>query len=332
MIELENDSLVFSFSEIHQDAHCSINFQRTLRLPDDNREYPLPPGLARFPLSHVDDYGERVPGNWLTHGGVFLPMYQAEAMWLNFKSGYSNREYPCAIKIAAGKINAITGEQWTNSLSDSPQNYLVIPSQPWLDGFYIGKGQVRQFVAMLLGDGYSAEEQLTGDTEHGGIQIIVYPMKREKYKELEKESATRRVTVHACEEISFDMGLAPGGLMRQEIYEDHYGIDAWDTSMNSRCFVHIANSLVYFNITGIRPPTKPPTAEAYTKAGLPWFDYFDDDAKALEGSEKLTTLDSVAAQGIKQGKQPLPENGPVKPRNVRILDNKMGLKVREGHF
>ncbi len=87
MIELKNDSLVFSFPEIHQDAQCSINFQRTLRLPDDNREYSLPPGLARFPLSHVDDYGERVPGNWLTHGGVFLPMYQAEAMWLNFNSG-----------------------------------------------------------------------------------------------------------------------------------------------------------------------------------------------------------------------------------------------------
>ncbi len=185
---------------------------------------------------------------------------------------------------------------------------------------------------MPLGDGYSAEEQLTGEAEHGGIQIIVYPMKREKYEKLEKIRATREVTVHACEEISFDMGLAPGGLMRQEVYEDRYGIDAWDTSVNSRCFVHIANSLTYFNITGMRPPTKPPTAEAYTKAGLPWFDYFDDNAKALEGSEALSTLDSVAAQGVKQGKHPLPENGPVEPKSVRILGNKTGIKVREGLF
>ena len=27
--------------------------------------------------------------------------------------------------------------------------------------------------------------------------------------------------------------------MRQEIYEDKYGFDAWDTSTRSRCFVHI---------------------------------------------------------------------------------------------
>ena len=31
--------------------------------------------------------------------------------------------------------------------------------------------------AMPLGDGYTVEEQLTGEAEHGGIQLIVYPMK-----------------------------------------------------------------------------------------------------------------------------------------------------------
>ena len=30
----------------------------------------------------------------------------------------------------------------------------------------------------------TAEEQITGEAEHGGIQIIVFPMKREMYEEM----------------------------------------------------------------------------------------------------------------------------------------------------
>ena len=112
MIELNNDNLIFSFPEVHKDAECSIDFQRTLRIPDDNREYHLPPGLGSFPLSHVDDYEEKVPAYWMTRGGVFLPMYQSEAMWINFSGSY-----PMAIKIAAGRIDAITGEEWKNKIS-----------------------------------------------------------------------------------------------------------------------------------------------------------------------------------------------------------------------
>ena len=42
MIELRNDELVFRFQEVHADAELRVSFQRTLRIPDDNRSYPLP--------------------------------------------------------------------------------------------------------------------------------------------------------------------------------------------------------------------------------------------------------------------------------------------------
>ena len=105
MLTVQNDKLAFQFPEVHPDAVCKIEFQRTLRLPDDNREYPLPPGLGRFPLSHVDDYAHKIPAQWVEHGGVFLPMAQAEAMWVRFSS-----DYPFAVKIAAGKVNAVSGQ------------------------------------------------------------------------------------------------------------------------------------------------------------------------------------------------------------------------------
>ena len=59
MIELRNDSLIFSLPRGAPRRDPRIDFQRTLRIPDDESDYPLPPGLGRFPLRHVDDFAER---------------------------------------------------------------------------------------------------------------------------------------------------------------------------------------------------------------------------------------------------------------------------------
>ncbi len=150
MIELKNESLIFSFPDVHPDAEISINFQRTLRIPDDKNTYPLPPGLGTFPLKHIDDY--KVPSNWV---------------------------------------------------------------------------------------------------KHGGLQIVVYSMKRaifeQRFPKIKRKEESRIMYQIAApapceflsESASFDMGLAPGGKMHQEIYEDPYDFDDWNQNTNSRCFVHI---------------------------------------------------------------------------------------------
>jgi len=185
MIELKNDKLAVSFPELPLHPNLTIDFQRTLRIPDDDRDYPLPPGLGSFPLRHIDDFAARVPAGWLKRGGVLLPMWQAEAMWLRFFSSYiENRDtsYPFAVKIATGKISAITGQSWQRGLTRNPQDYLVAPKQPWLDGYCVEKGIIRQFVAMPLGQGYSVEEQIAGEAEFGGIQIEIFPMRPEVFE------------------------------------------------------------------------------------------------------------------------------------------------------
>ena len=85
MIELKNNRMHFSFPEVHPDAKLAVEFQRTLRIPDDGNEHFLPPGLGNFPLRHVDDFAEDAPEDWMTRGGVMLPMYQSEALWINFR-------------------------------------------------------------------------------------------------------------------------------------------------------------------------------------------------------------------------------------------------------
>lgn len=242
MLELDNDTLHFSFPEVHKDAKLSISFQRTLRIPDDGRRYSLPPGFGNFPLRYIEDYEERVPDLWLDRGGVIMPMYQKEALWLCF-SPYHQFErdsaYPFAVKIYTGKINAVTGREYRNGLQARKQDYLVVPGQPWLDGYCVEEGLVRQFVAMPLGEGYSAEEQITGAAEWGGIQIVVYPMDADEYehrfpkrkrKELQgwgggMSGSAGRLDMCMCmcrSDSPESMGIAPGGKMNQDIYQDAF--------------------------------------------------------------------------------------------------------------
>lgn len=344
MIELKDDKLTFSFPEVHPQATLTIDFQRTLRIPDDDRTYPLPPGLGRFPLSHVDDHAANVPAAWLQRGGVMMPMYQSEAMWLNFHSVRIHdrgQAYPFAIKIATGKQCAVSGNAWVDGLQQGPQNYMVAPIQPWLDGYVVEKGLIRQFVAMPLGAGYTAEEQITGKAEYGGLQVDVRPMKRDVFerrfpvRKIDHQPAMRMCAAATMEATAAgtDMGLAPGGRMQQEIYDDPWGMGDWETDSTSRCFVHLCNSMVWHSITGAQPPHPAPTSKEYTNAGLPWFEYYDDSATAVEGAESLANLRSVAQLSAEKGDVVLPENASVTPNNLVI--HRKGLRkaqVREGSF
>ena len=120
-------------------AALTIGFQQTLRIPDDGRTYPLPAGLGALPLHSVDDFAGTAPASWIKKGGVMMPMDQSEALWIRFSA-----RTPFAVKVAAGKINAVSGEAWTAELQSAPQNYLVVPGQPWLDGFSVGAGLIRK--------------------------------------------------------------------------------------------------------------------------------------------------------------------------------------------
>lgn len=94
--------------------HFSLSFQRTLRIPDDGKTYPLPPGLGCFPILRVADFADRVPDTWRERGGVFIPMYQREALWLAFNSSYWRA---VAVQVGIGRIDAITGKRWRGKLN-----------------------------------------------------------------------------------------------------------------------------------------------------------------------------------------------------------------------
>lgn len=309
-----------------------VSFQRTLRVPDDGKAYPLPAGFGNFPLRSVDDFAHTLPAEWVKRGGVIMPMYQSEALWIRFTS-----EYPFAVKIGSGKIDAVSGEPWTPALEQDPQNYVIVPEQPWLDGFSVGEGLIRQFVAMPLGDGYSVEDQLTGKGDIGGIQIQAYPMNAEVcfyenvvaaipttleeiiptiFAEYIVESGEKHRVLFGMTPRPPAMALGMGGTMRQEIFRDGNPVTAWDQTQTCRCFVHLCNSNTWRQFTHKNPPHPPISAKKYKSAGIPWFDYYRDDQIPLQGSETLAKLKSVHQLGKEQNTEPLAENTTITPDTI----------------
>ncbi len=281
--------------EVRIGQHFSVTFQRTLRIPDDGKTYPLPPTLGRFPICQVKDYPERVPAEWKKHGGIFIPMYQREALWLAF-DGAEWR--PNAVQVAVGGINAVSGGPFAEGLTLNPQNYLVCPDQLWLDGINAEDGTIRQFVAMPLGMGYTIEAQLTGKEELGGIQIRAYDPKaghfpdRAPRRSREFISPLSMSAAMLASEAS-PMGLGAGGRIEQKIYPDKYGLDTWDPKNHGSIFVHIVNGAQYRELTGRSAPVTPVSAESYTKHGFPWFKLYDEDQGAIAASRKLARAKSV---------------------------------------
>jgi hypothetical protein len=276
--------------------HFSVSFERTLRIPDDDRTYPLPPSLGHFPIRRVEDHRDRVPAAWREHGGVFIPMYQREAMWLNFHAAHWR---PHALKVAVGKVNALSGERYHQRLTTAAQDYVVTPPQPWLDGINAGAGFIKQFVAMPLGSGTTIEGQITGEEVHGGLQLVCFEPKPGRFPE-EPPVLAREFALPACAPAAVacaggaaEMGLAAGGRMRQQIYPDPHGIDTWDQDNYGRVFVHIVNSRDWTRITGEPLPSTPVDVQAYINAGLPWFDLYDDHLGDIEPSAALAQVASL---------------------------------------
>ncbi|MFD6105456.1 hypothetical protein ACFWFQ_22615 [Nocardia salmonicida] len=301
-----------------------VTFVRTLRLPETGT-YPLPPGLGTFPLRRVADYPDTVPEEWRERGGVMLPVYQREAMWLRFSA-----TAPTALKVAVGKVCAVSGKPWSDTLAKDPQNYLALPEQPWLDGINSGQGTVRQFVAVPMGLGATVEGQVTGTEQWGGVQLSVHGLAdaaREVWEQQERARQQRlraapapvaqppwasvaysaapyggpmpvsapgappsRGAAPAGLPVARKMGLGAGGTMRQEIYADTRPVDDYRPDADGRVFVHLASAAEWQQITGEPAPPTPITAQAYAANGLPWFDYYAADADDLPPSTELADV------------------------------------------
>lgn len=278
-----------------------VSFHRTLRLPDDGRAYPLPPGLGRLPIARLTDATGRLC--------LAVPLHPREALWIGFTGAPWK---PNAVKVLVGGLNAITGLADEGAPPGDRADYLVCPPQPWLDGFNLGDGLVRQFVAMPLGQGYAAEASF-GLAEKGGLEIVVFEPRPGRFPDAPPAPDPARPQRFRRPAAIDDaaMGLAAGGRMRQKIYPDPYGADIWDAGETGRVRLTLVNGAQWQALTGRPPPPTPIDAATYAAHGLPWFDLFDEDAATL-ASARGATIRTIRARDAERGAtidDPAPDGG-----------------------
>ena len=73
MINLRHNQLVIRFPKVHQRAGVKIDFQRTLRVPDDSSTHYLPSWFREVPLlRHIEDFDLKNKSHLKKRGGVII--------------------------------------------------------------------------------------------------------------------------------------------------------------------------------------------------------------------------------------------------------------------
>ena len=281
---------------------CAVTLHRTLRIPDDGGDYPLPPSLGPF-----DAYA--VERNEFT-----VPMHRAEALWLEFTAPHWK---PHALKVGIGRTDAISGADFDEStLTSRPQDYVVIPDQPWLDGINCGDGFIRQFVAVPLGEGLTVESQLSDADEQGGLTLSLFAPRPGRFPDA-PPPVDQRVVAMEC---AAAVGLGAGGRMRQEIYADDYGSDTWEPRPCATVRIDLVDAVAFEAVTGVKVPAPPVDAESYTRHGLPWFDLLDPLRGDIPAADRLAGIRSVAdLQNERDEPLPIPESQVIRLLRLREL-------------
>jgi hypothetical protein len=234
-----------------------------------------------------------------------VPMRWAEALWLSFRAPWW---MPHVLKVGIGGVDAVSGEAFeSQALTAEPQDYVVVPDQPWLDGINAGDGFIRQLVAVPLGEGLTVEAQLTGTEEQGGLTLALFAPRPGRFPEEppERELESMGDMVVASPP---PMGLGAGGRMRQEIYADEYGPDSWEPQPTATVHVDLVDAMAFEALTGLAAP--PPVADArtYTEFGLPWFDLYDPRRENVRAANRLAGVRSIAdLEAREEDPLPIPE-------------------------
>jgi hypothetical protein len=272
-VDLAEDALSFG-------GGVRISFHRTLRVPETDKDYPLPPTFGRFPVVELEsDGGQRE---------FAIPVRRREALWIAFEGPDS---CPSAVKIGVGTVNAIDGEPWETGLRDDPQNYIVSATQYWLDGINAGDNFVRQFVAIAFGEGLTIEEQAARVLQ-GTIRLEVFAAKPGRIAAAPSQEPLEPVYGPA-EEVPF--GLGAGGRIQQKIHSDPYGLDTWDLTSPTLAVVRLLDAASFQSLSGRAAPPSPIDAATYARLGLPWFKRYEEQAADVQPAEIFRHIRTVSS-------------------------------------
>ena len=184
---------------------------------------------------------------------------------------------------------------------------------------------------MPLGKGYTIEEQVTDEAKFGGIQIGVFDASTGSLSRSRPEGSRTavegtcssrggretagRISEGRAGQFMPSTGQEPfqalatpreqrpwrmtsrwasaGGSIRQQILKISDGHHTGDQESFVRLRIRIVSTAMFKRITGRAAPPTPVSAEHYTKAGLPWFGFYNDSMPSLAPSGILARIRGV---------------------------------------
>jgi len=154
-----------------------------------------------------------------------------------------------AIRVRLDGLDAITGEPWQPRLAESPQNYVVWPAQPWIEGIY-RDGR--------LHSGFSVES-----APSLRLELSVYGPRSRRDARVESVRARERpLVLHELDGLTGERSLA--GL----VMPDRAGL-RWRTRPTATVTVYVAAPSTYRDVTGSEPLGPVAEHERYRGERLP---------------------------------------------------------------
>ncbi len=217
---------------------------RTARVPNGAAVHGLPEHGGELWLRSAARFAGRVPPDWVADDDMFAPLHDGEAFWLAFRA-----RRPHAVQVESSRINALTGHGPESALRTDPQNYLVTPPQPWLDGIAQSDGSVRQFVA----------ETAPESAADAGLLVRVFPPRDGSAAAQLRYSEEAQEALPATD--GFQRAVTPGGRIGQRVLADPFGLETWDRSSGTTIVLHFVAIPWFVRVTGESsppPPLEPP--------------------------------------------------------------------------
>lgn len=123
---------------------CAVKFLQYFKLAGVG---DIEPPKIVGAIAPIKTSGLRLPPQLAKVGGVIVPLFQSEALWLQF-----NASEPHAVQVTYDKVNAVNANAPVNNkkLEATPkcQDYIVVPKQRLLTGVNRDLNLVQQFTAL----------------------------------------------------------------------------------------------------------------------------------------------------------------------------------------
>jgi len=285
---LDPEYLTVWAHEVHPEAIAGVRFQHTLRLPDGTPAYNSVRSDAFHLPRPLTEHAEGLSLDWLLSSTQHLVcLYASESLALEFDSPNA---YPFAVKVCIGGIDCLAGGQDEGPLSRTPQNYIPLPCQDWLDAWQNHEGETMQFLPPPVGPPDDEGIPPPREDEMDRISVTFVPMKASAFERHANNldlNAGRPVYGTEDFPLRFQESKMFDGRMKYElekgaewdagmVYPDPFEPDDWEIDQAQAVSVTMVRPAAWTKITKEPPPGPHFERQIYEDAGVPWFENYAD--------------------------------------------------------